>query len=134
MPDLLPEIQEIFRDIFDNEKLVITRESNASNVEDWDSLAHVNLVTAIEKKYKIKFGLGELQELISGMSPRSQLVLIFHFRDLEDMGLVDHETGDALLRVDDGDDAVAPFGRSPSPVVRRRAGRRKADGGLLAPR
>jgi len=63
MPDLLPEIQEIFRDIFDNDKLIITRESNASNVEDWDSLAHVNLVTAIEKKYKIKFGLGELQEL-----------------------------------------------------------------------
>jgi acyl carrier protein len=63
MPDLLPEIQDIFRDIFDNETLVITPESNASKVEDWDSLAHVNLVTAIEKNYKIKFGLGELQEL-----------------------------------------------------------------------
>jgi acyl carrier protein len=63
MPDLLPEIQDIFRDIFDEESLVITRESNASNVADWDSLAHVNLVTAIEKKYKIKFALAELQEL-----------------------------------------------------------------------
>jgi len=63
MPDLLPEIQDIFRDIFDDDSLVITRESNASTVEDWDSLAHVNLVTAIEKKYKIKFGLGELQQL-----------------------------------------------------------------------
>jgi len=63
MLDLLPEVQEIFRDIFDNENLVITRESNASTVEDWDSLAHVNLVTAIEKRYKIRFGLGELQEL-----------------------------------------------------------------------
>ena len=42
---------------------MITRESNAATVEDWDSLAHVNLVTAIEKKYKIKFALGELQEL-----------------------------------------------------------------------
>ena len=63
MPDLLPEIQDIFRDIFDEESLVITRESNASNVADRDSLAHVNLVTAIEKKYKIKFALAELQEL-----------------------------------------------------------------------
>jgi acyl carrier protein len=43
--------------------LVITRDSNASTVPDWDSLAHVNLVTAIEKKYKIRFALGELQEL-----------------------------------------------------------------------
>jgi acyl carrier protein len=63
MYDLLPEIQEIFRDVFDEPNLVITRESNASTVEDWDSLAHINLVTAIEKKYKIKFALGELQEL-----------------------------------------------------------------------
>jgi acyl carrier protein len=63
MPDLLPEIQDIFRDIFDDESLVITRESNASTVQDWDSLAHVNLVSAIERKYKIRFGLGELQEL-----------------------------------------------------------------------
>lgn len=63
MPDLLSEIQDVFRDIFDDDTLVITRESNASTVEDWDSLAHVNLVTAIEKKYRIKFGLGELQEL-----------------------------------------------------------------------
>jgi len=63
MPDLLPEIQEIFRDVLDEPNLVITRESNAATVEDWDSLAHVNLVTAIEKKYKVKFALGELQEL-----------------------------------------------------------------------
>ncbi|WP_260735187.1 acyl carrier protein [Tunturiibacter lichenicola] len=63
MHDLLPEIQEIFRDIFDDPSLVIMRDSNASTVEDWDSLAHVNLVTAIEKKYKVRFALGELQEL-----------------------------------------------------------------------
>jgi acyl carrier protein len=63
MHDLLPEIQEIFRDIFDDPTLVITRDSNASTVPDWDSLAHVNLVTAIEKKYKIRFALGELEEL-----------------------------------------------------------------------
>lgn len=63
MHDLLPEVQEIFRDIFDDPTLLITRDSNASTVSDWDSLAHVNLVTAIEKKYKIKFALGELQEL-----------------------------------------------------------------------
>ena len=63
MHDQLPEIQEIFRNVFDDPTLIITRESNASTVEDWDSLAHVNLVTAIEKKYKIRFALGELQEL-----------------------------------------------------------------------
>ncbi len=63
MDNLLEELQTIFRDVFDQPDLVITRESNASTVPDWDSLAHVNLVTAIERRYKIKFALGELQEL-----------------------------------------------------------------------
>jgi acyl carrier protein len=60
---ILAELQEIFEDVLDQPGLVLTRDSNANNVEDWDSLAHINLVTAIEKKYKIKFALGELQEL-----------------------------------------------------------------------
>jgi acyl carrier protein len=63
MYSLLPDLEAIFRDVFDDQDLVITPESNAATVEDWDSLAHVNLVTAIEKKYKIKFGLAELQTL-----------------------------------------------------------------------
>ena len=63
MHDLMPEIQELFRDVFDDDKIVIKRDSNASNVEEWDSLAHVNLVTAVEQKYKIKFALGELQAM-----------------------------------------------------------------------
>lgn len=61
--DLLPEVQEIFRDVLDEPNLVLTRHSNAETVPDWDSLAHVNLITAIEKRYKVKFALGELQGL-----------------------------------------------------------------------
>jgi len=61
--NILEELQSIFRDILDQPDLVLTRASNANNVEDWDSLAHINLVTAVEKRYKIKFALGELQEL-----------------------------------------------------------------------
>ena len=60
---LLVGLQEIFRDVLDQEDLVLTPHSNAENVPDWDSLAHVNLITAIEKKYKVKFALGELQDL-----------------------------------------------------------------------
>lgn len=60
---IVAELQPIFQDILDQPDLKIDRHSNAKSVEDWDSLAHVNLITAIEKKYKIKFGLAELQEL-----------------------------------------------------------------------
>ena len=63
MDPILEQLQPIFQDVLDQPDLVITRQSDASNVEDWDSLAHVNLVTAIERRFKIRFALGELQEL-----------------------------------------------------------------------
>jgi acyl carrier protein len=63
MGDILVELTPIFQDILDQPDLTLSRESNASNVDGWDSLAHVNLVTAIQQRYKIKFALGELQEL-----------------------------------------------------------------------
>ena len=58
---LLNEIQDIFRDVFDQPDLTINRDSSAKTVEDWDSLMHVHLITAIERRYKVKFALGELQ-------------------------------------------------------------------------
>jgi len=63
MDSTLEELQAIFRDVLDQPDLKLTRESNAQTVEDWDSLAHINLVTAVATKFKIKFALGELQDL-----------------------------------------------------------------------
>ena len=63
MSDILTELNPIFRDILDQPDLTITRASNATNVEGWDSLAHINLVTAIQQHYNIRFALGELEEL-----------------------------------------------------------------------
>lgn len=63
MEKILEEVQEIFRDVFDDESLVITAETNAEDIEDWDSLSHIRLVVAIEKHFAIKFAFGELQTL-----------------------------------------------------------------------
>ena len=56
-------VQNIFRDIFDIDDLVIDNKTNSDEIEDWDSLNHINLVSAIEKEFKIKFALGELASL-----------------------------------------------------------------------
>jgi acyl carrier protein len=56
-------VQDIFRDIFDVDDLVINNTTNSDEIEDWDSLNHINLVSAIEKEFKIKFALGELMML-----------------------------------------------------------------------
>jgi len=63
MLDLLPKLQAIFRDVLDDPKLVIGPASSGENVDGWDSLAHINLVSAIEAEFGISFALGELQEL-----------------------------------------------------------------------
>jgi acyl carrier protein len=61
--DIIQDLQIIFSDVLDLPDLCLSAESNASNVEGWDSLAHINLVVAIEKRYKIKFALAELRNL-----------------------------------------------------------------------
>ena len=53
----------IFREVFDDTTLVIKRETTADDIDDWDSLSHLNLVIAVEMKFGVKFALGELQSL-----------------------------------------------------------------------
>lgn len=57
------EVQDIFRDIFDDDELVITRETSAKDIEDWDSLAQMNLVVAIEKHFQMHFKVDEIANL-----------------------------------------------------------------------
>ena len=57
------KVQEIFRDIFDDQNLLVKASTNSSDIEDWDSLNHINLVVAIEKEFKIKFNFSELSGL-----------------------------------------------------------------------
>ena len=61
--ELFEKIQEIFRDIFDDDQLNIKESTNSSNIDDWDSLNHINLVVAIESELNIKFNLDELSTL-----------------------------------------------------------------------
>lgn len=59
---ILAEVQEIFRDVLDNEDLEISFETVADDVEEWDSLSHIQLIVAIEKHFQIKFNSKELME------------------------------------------------------------------------
>ncbi len=60
---VMGEVQEIFRDNFDDDSLVLTDATNAADIEDWDSLEQINLLTAIEKKYGLKFNLNDVRNL-----------------------------------------------------------------------
>lgn len=56
-------VQDIFRDIFDDKNLVINEKTNAGDIEDWDSLEQINLLTAMEKRFDIKFNIEDVIKL-----------------------------------------------------------------------
>ena len=57
---ILERIQPVFRDIFDNEDLVVTEETVAADVEDWDSFAQMQIIMAIEEMFAISFSTEEV--------------------------------------------------------------------------
>lgn len=59
---ILEVVQGIFRDVLDNEDIDISFETVADDIEEWDSLSHIQLIVAIEKQFKIKFNSKELME------------------------------------------------------------------------
>lgn len=60
--EIIIDLQEIFRDIFDDLDLIITDSTNSNEIEDWDSLEQINILLSIEKKFNIKFNLDEALE------------------------------------------------------------------------
>lgn len=61
--EVFKNLTEVFREIFDDDTLVIGEKTNAEDIEDWDSLEHINLVVATEKKFNIKFDISEVGKM-----------------------------------------------------------------------
>jgi acyl carrier protein len=61
--DILRVINDIFLDVFDFEELKIDENTSAKDVEGWDSLTHIRLMVAIERKFKVKFTNPEIETL-----------------------------------------------------------------------
>lgn len=59
----LATLTDVFRDVFDDEDIVISRETTAKNIPAWDSVNHVTLMIQIESKFKLRFNSGEVAGL-----------------------------------------------------------------------
>ena len=61
--EILATITTIIRDVLELPDLNVTKDTSAEDVDEWDSMTHIQLIAAIEGKYKVRFALGELQAL-----------------------------------------------------------------------
>jgi|CXWL01.1.fsa_nt_gi acyl carrier protein len=62
MNDIKEKLQEIFRDVFEEDALVIRDDMSSIDVKNWDSLAHINMIIAVEKKFGVKFAVSEISQ------------------------------------------------------------------------
>ena len=58
--EIMVQIQEIFCDVLDNEDIVLTDTTTSDDIEEWDSLSHIQLVVSIEKSFKLKFTAADI--------------------------------------------------------------------------
>jgi len=58
--EILEEVTAVFRDVFDDDSIIITDETTAGDIEDWDSLTHITLISEIESTFNYKFGMKDV--------------------------------------------------------------------------
>jgi acyl carrier protein len=63
MDTTLGQLTQVFRQVFNDDELVISRQTTAKDVSEWDSLMHVSLIIAAEKTFKIRFSSAEVSGL-----------------------------------------------------------------------
>lgn len=74
--EIFGKLTSIFCDIFDDNSIKLTDATTANDIEDWDSIEHINLVAAVEKEFHIRFKMSE----VSTMKNVGEMVSIIEAR------------------------------------------------------
>ena len=73
--EIYERLNEVFQDVFDDDSIEVNPETTSDDIEDWDSLEHINLVAAVEQEFGMKFtmaqvvgmkNVGEMVDIILG--------------------------------------------------------------------
>ncbi len=58
--EIYERLNNVFRDVFDDESITVNENTTSDDIEDWDSLEHINLVVAVEQEFGMKFNMNEV--------------------------------------------------------------------------
>lgn len=58
--EILERVTDIFREVFDDDDIVLTDETTSADIEDWDSLTHITLISEIEDEFDFKFSMKDV--------------------------------------------------------------------------
>lgn len=58
--EIYARLNRVFCDVFDDDSIRINPRTTSDDIEDWDSLAHISLISAVERTFRIKFRMGEI--------------------------------------------------------------------------
>ena len=61
--DIITRLNEVFRDVFDDTTIIVNEKTTSDDIEDWDSLAHINLVAAVENEFCLRFKMREVSSM-----------------------------------------------------------------------
>lgn len=61
--EIYSRLNRVFQDVFDDDTITVTPATTADDIEDWDSLEHITLISAVEKEFKVKFKMGEISSM-----------------------------------------------------------------------
>lgn len=59
---MLERLQQVFRNVFEDQRLIITPATSAKDIKMWDSLTHLELIAAVEEEFGIKFSFNEVMQ------------------------------------------------------------------------
>ncbi|MBR1592553.1 MAG: acyl carrier protein [Ruminococcus sp.] len=68
--DVITRLSEVFRDVFDDEDITVSGSTTSADIEDWDSIEHINLIGAVEEEFGMRFKMKE----VSGMKNVGEMI------------------------------------------------------------
>ena len=70
--EVFEKLTEVFRDVFDDEEITLSEETTADDIEDWDSLMHITLISEVEDAFNVHFSMKD----VTGMHNVGEMVSI----------------------------------------------------------